>query len=157
MVAASFKYTQMDSRGARSQTRRLRNCKNARRIRCRFTPNRWSRQGKVSFNDRPHPGPLLQGEGETVAAVLEIPATGFERRSLAITAPGGARAPQDSSGGIFWNLICALTKSQFAGCQSKSFNCTVRLPLYSFTPGAKARSNFPTGSEPLPPFHQTAS
>src|ERR1017187_589538 len=41
--------------------------------------------------------------------------------------------------------------------QSKTFNCTVVRPLNSFSDGAKARSNFPTGSEPLPAFHHTAS
>lgn len=45
----------------------------------------------------------------------------------------------------------------YAGRQSNTFNCTERFPPYSFTCGAKARSNFPTGNEPWPAFHQTAS
>ena len=42
-----------------------------------------------------------------------------------------------------------------AARQSSTFNCTVVRPLNSLTPGAKARSNFPSGSTPA--FHQTAS
>ena len=34
---------------------------------------------------------------------------------------------------------------------------TVRRPLNSFTCGANARSNLPTGNDAFPPFHQTAS
>ena len=33
--------------------------------------------GTISFNDRPHPGPLLRGEGETFTAFLECDATGL--------------------------------------------------------------------------------
>jgi hypothetical protein len=36
------------------------------------------------------------------------------------------------------------------GIQSNTFNCTVRRPLNSFTAGANARSNFPTGSALTP-------
>jgi len=53
--------------------------------------------------------------------------------------------------------VSKIACAQFtAGRQSKTFNCTVRRPLNSFTAGAKAKSNLPTGSEPLPALHQTA-
>ncbi len=38
---------------------------------------------KISWNDRPHPGPLLRGEGESFAVSLKIHTTGFAGRSSA--------------------------------------------------------------------------
>ena len=44
-------------------------------------------QEKVRLNNRPHPGPLLQGEGESFAVPLKTRATGFAGRSSAKPEP----------------------------------------------------------------------
>src|SRR5580692_2861489 len=55
------------------------------------------------------------------------------------------------------NLTFNSPCQSYASRQSSTFNCTVVRPLNSLSEGEKARSNFPTGSDPFPAFHQTAS
>ena len=53
------------------------------------------RENNFSFNDRPHPGPLLRGEGETLAAFFQIRAADFTTRC----SPDGTRDLVKSSPG----------------------------------------------------------
>jgi len=55
---------------------------------------------------RPHPGPLLRGEGETFAAVLKIHAAGFI---------GQSSAKQHHRLASLWNHKFSITSSCFAG------------------------------------------